>query len=193
MSWQICCDLLESNALPNIKNEIKFCALGKGAKAGIGEIFFGTDHPPKGVKNEEYLRLTQLLVDYQDDILRQLKSTDGIELVFPKWRNKPIGLKEMEHALCEFSKLQRIERGIYGNHRPIGQRLRKSRSFLDEKLKCQSCFEDLYKATSSSHHIITCCTCMQGYCKECLPLSDDDPIYWMCQPCMDFDRYEWNL
>ena len=72
MSWQICCDLLESNTLPNIKSIINFCALAKGAQAGIGDLFFRTDHPPKGVNNEEYLRLTQLLVDYQDDILRQL-------------------------------------------------------------------------------------------------------------------------
>ena len=192
-SWQILCDLHESNAVPTVKTIDDFCHLGKGAKAGIGEIFFGTELPPNGVKDVEYLRLSKLLMDCQDSFYQPLKSQVNIFLEFPKWRGQSLTLKEIEHALCEFSKWQRIERSVYAGARRPGQRRRKSRSHLDDDLRCQLCSEKLSKATN----IMLCITCNQGYHKECLDGNDDgnnnDPLYWMCASCLDLKRFEWSV
>jgi hypothetical protein len=50
------------------------------------------------------LELCQQLVQVQDQIYPQ-------SMTFPKWRNRNLTLKEIEHALCEFSKYRRVERG----------------------------------------------------------------------------------
>jgi hypothetical protein len=97
LSWQIVCDLLESNCVPTLR------------------------------ETPEYLNFTTLLVEQQKAAYAQLLKTEHcMPLSFPKWRNQPFTMKEMEHALCEFSKYQRIERALQQGKRntSTGQRLR---------------------------------------------------------------------
>lgn len=94
-AWQILCDLLESKVLgPNTDNQ--WACLGPGAKNGLRRLF-----PLETTKGE--LWLTRLLrnicaPDGDSSAYRRLGQT------FPAFLGKPLSLKNIEHALCEFDK-----------------------------------------------------------------------------------------
>jgi hypothetical protein len=113
LSWQVSCDLVESQCLTSC-DITNFCVLGKGACLGIQEIFFHGRKKMPSLSKGEYMGYAQDLVSVQDNVYAELKVADGFCLSFPKWLDKSLTLKEVEHALCEFSKFQRIERRVNG-------------------------------------------------------------------------------
>jgi hypothetical protein len=143
------------------------------------------------MKNEEYMHYAKMLVTHQDAIYHLLKEQDGITLEFPKWRGRPITLKEMEHALCEFSKWQRIERALDAGNNSTGQRLRKSRCHFDDTLACQGCQKPLKSQKRKT--LVLCNTCNQGYCDKCEPETEKDPVCWICPPCLEFEKFQWKV
>jgi hypothetical protein len=151
------------------------------------EIFFSGKKDSVRLKSTEYLDYTKLLVEHQDAAYTQLLQTEhgGMPLSFPKWRNQPLTLKEMEHALCEFSKYQRIERALQKGNASTGQRLRKSRSHLDATTTCGLC-------RISTTNLVLCDTCNQGYCDECDDDTEKNGISWLCRRCVEFESFEWE-
>jgi hypothetical protein len=127
-------------------------------------------------------------VDYQDEVYEDI-SRGGLTVSFPKWRNRSLTLKEIEHALCEFSKFQRIERAV-GKKQNTGQRLRKSRSSLDDIKSCPLCCSESDRASTSSR---MCDTCGNVYCPECDDSqSSCTTVWWVCRRCVKFENMKWD-
>jgi hypothetical protein len=163
------------------------------------EVFFSGKKKTDGLTSKGYLEYTKLLVQYQDIFYKQLKAKDGIRLEFPKWNNRRLTLKEMEHALCEFSKFQRLERNT-----TTGRRLRKQKSQAHPArgvFCCCYCYCCQSQTTKTEIIMLEFCdTCNQGYCKECDDSSsmvlgyDDDSmdVSWVCRRCIALESYEWE-
>jgi len=90
LAWQICCDLEESSI---IAFDDDWVYLGPGAVVGLKILFPGVQH-----KQSELLPLLHQLCKHQENLFAKFN------LSFCKWNNMPISNKNMEHALCEFSK-----------------------------------------------------------------------------------------
>ena len=211
MAWQITCDLLESKCLPKCESN-NFCVLGKGAKgilpisgeysysftyfplscnstisllkllaAGIEEIFF----QGRSSHRCDYMQYVKQLVGSQDLVFEEL-SSNGMHLNFPRWRNKPLTAKEIEHALCEFSKFQRIERNLAAGKNYTGQRLRKTRSSFDNDKNCLLCNLD-------EEQLFFCDTCNEAYCSQCdSSLEDSSSLAWICLRCKNLEKLTWD-
>ena len=263
MSWQILCDLIESNAVPFLTSDsedIDFCMLGKGAKgectvrqrstkkayrpgnsfvlffltvstilAGVLEVFFSDDSITKRkgkkkirnvicLKSDDYLHYTRLLVDHQDRFYEEIKKGNfGMQLKFPKWRGRCLTMREIEHALCEFSRFQRIDRALNKGD-SANSRLLKSRRYLDQRDVCCKCNQRVRTTTKpngkkGNQHFLTeidsggltlrwCDTCNQGYCKECsfsdkamrktIDIAEKEQS-WLCYRCCDLESFRWSL
>jgi hypothetical protein len=104
-------------------------------------------------------------------------------------------LKEMEHALCEFSKFQRLERNTTKG------RLRNKQSQTHSAQQGACCCQCQCQTTKTQTILLDFCdTCNQGYCKECddsssilLGYDHDDymDVSWVCRRCIAFESYEW--
>ena len=95
-AWQILCDLLESRVL-GANTDNQWACLGPGAGNGLRKLF------PLDSSSKGELKLTRLL--------RNICALDGdssaysrMGQTFPAFLGKPLSLKNIEHALCEFDK-----------------------------------------------------------------------------------------
>lgn len=99
LGWQVLCDLLESQVLGRC-NDNQWTKLGPGAKDGLEKIF------GKGLSKNVELDYTRLLRDIC--ALEGDKSGfEALEIQFPAIFGHALSLKNIEHALCEFSKYWR--------------------------------------------------------------------------------------
>lgn len=192
-SWQIASDLEEAGCIPLDGKDI-FTMLGPGADAGLTDIFggiVGHDHSA--------LQLTIYLRDNIDYCLGLV----GEE--FPLWKGKPITLKVVEHALCEFNKFKRLE--------TEGSSLRKfvSRSHCNTKL-CQSCCvakpasESTKQDTNPPTSLIRCDTCRDEFCIPCSDAGHCSLTYYnssngndtwknvwkQCQRCRELEKMSFD-
>jgi len=116
-------------------------------------------------------------VDSQNDIYSKL----GVD--FPKWKETPLGLKEMEHALCEYSKYKKVD--STGNALAGRMRNMSSRLSLDVET-CREC-------NINADNGLYCDTCFLFYCSGCLQSSGRDDKAgsnvgsWICSHCRDFE------
>ena len=182
-SWQIACDMEESccfgpRALPDgteIAPADDFCALGPGAVTGLRKIFEdgGGDDP---------LRLAACLRDNREYLLGLVRAT------FPLWRQRPVTLKVVEHAACEFQKFAQIEAGF-----AQGQRKRRSRAKLDDekwaKVRmrgAKACCKDNTMVRCDTCHLIACGGCQREQFRCIKPEGCDG---WnCCNRCHDLDK-----
>merc|ERR1712029_628567 len=137
--WQILCDLLESKVLgPNTDNQWVY--LGPGAKKGLKRVF-------RLETTKEELSFTPLL----RNLASPYGSQSGFErlgLKFPTFLDKPLSLKNVEHALCEYFKYFRFAIG------GAGQGRRYSKRIADNGLpavKCLLCDEVLHRWCQKNH------------------------------------------
>ena len=93
-AWQMLCDLLEARVLGECTDNQWTC-LGPGAKNGLSRIF-----------GRHSLNLTR--------VMRDLSAHSGpqsgflaLGIKFPAFLGRPLSLKNVEHALCEFDKYYR--------------------------------------------------------------------------------------
>ena len=165
IAWQILCDLHESGCV-EVKDDDFYCALGPGAEKGLTCIF--------GPSNEVESRLDQAmsLVQYQDVFYQSL----GLD--FPYWNGSALTIKEIEHALCEYSKFKRIQADLQNNRKVTGKRRRKSRSKYDLNKRCRDCHVN-------SKAGLLCDTCLHFFCSECVPPTEH--VSWICSYCRAFD------
>ena len=90
-SWQIMCDLTEIGLLKY--PEDSFVMLGPGAYKGLGNVL-NESAKAKPMEN------TKLLTKFMPQVFKRLK------LPFKNFLGRPLGLKAVEHVLCEYSKYQ---------------------------------------------------------------------------------------
>ena len=95
-AWQILCDLLECKILGYLTDN-QWACLGPGAKNGLRRVF-----SLETTKGELF----------HTRLLRDLCSPKGpksgyqqLGLEFPAFLHKPLSLKNVEHALCEYDKV----------------------------------------------------------------------------------------
>ena len=77
------------------------------------------------------------------DLCRHSGPKSGFELldmVFPAFLHKPLSLKNVEHALCEFDKYFRFVLNCPVKVREYSEQ--KSRSYLDKELCCEWCSKE---------------------------------------------------
>ena len=148
-AWQILCDLLETRVLGR-NTDNQWTCLGPGAKNGLRRIF-----PLETTKGE--LRYTRML----RDICSPTGPNSGfaaLGLEFPAFLEKPLSLKNVEHALCEYDKYFRLATGIQ-----VRDRSYKSQSWKGE----DTC--DICTSTSglTNETKISCSLCGTVFHKNC--------------------------
>jgi len=151
----------------DVKEDDFYCALGPGAKQGLACIF-----DPSNFESE--LDQAISLVQYQDIFYERL------EVDFPYWNGRALTIKEIEHALCEYSKFKRIQADLQRNRNVVGMRMRKTRSDYDLDKPCKGC-------NVNSDTGLLCDTCLHTFCNDCSPPSTEDCVSWICPDCRAFD------
>eukprot|EP00977_Amphora_coffeiformis_P029599 scaffold41791_cov206-Amphora_coffeaeformis.AAC.1 len=168
-AWQILCDLQECHCL-NIDDNDGFCELGPGAKKGLMHIFGAVDIHP--------LRLAHFLVDNHREVYDKL----GVE--FPFWRGRPLTIKEIEHALCEYQKFCILKEP---NEAGRGRKYYSQQRF-DRNGECSACH-----CTITGTRGTKCCdTCRTFFCYSCYERSPkdahDSEWSWICHQCKSFEN-----
>ena len=130
-AWQILCDVLECKILGS-NTDNQWTTLGPGAQKGLRRIFSLETNT-----DAEELYYTRILRD-----LCSLKGPkSGFEALgakFPTILHKPLSLKNIEHAFCEYEKYFCLASNYNSKGRAYSQE--KSRSYLDtESQKCGLC------------------------------------------------------
>ena len=125
-------------------------------------------------RKQSELDLARILQSIQGDVYKDL----GIE--FPQWNGMSLSLKNIEHALCEYSKYSKIHGTLIQNQKVSGQRLKKSRTEMDFVKACQN-----VKDCGNSGDVLFCDKCLNGYCFDCVPLPSS--AYWVCPRCEAFE------
>jgi hypothetical protein len=87
LAWQVVCDLVESRVIPFSEDD--WVQLGPGAISGLKAIF-------PSVNGRDLVDKSILLRQLQDKVYQALGIT------FPRFLDREITLKNIEHALCEF-------------------------------------------------------------------------------------------
>ena len=100
-AWHILCDLLEVGILGK-STEDQWTCLGPGVKNGLLKIF-GQE---RTLTKREELQLTRIVRDLFDTSGGQ-SGFEALKINFPLLLNKPLSLKNVEHALCEYDKYYR--------------------------------------------------------------------------------------
>ena len=88
---------------------------------------------------------------------------DALGLEFPTWNGIELGLKEIEHSLCEYAKFRNVCGGGRGKlaRRPSEE-------------------------TPNNSSLFSCTACM-GYQAEEKSESQSTNPYWVCEPCRAFE------
>jgi hypothetical protein len=163
-AWQVFCDLRESNCLKSLESDT-FCILGPGAVKGLDCIL------GRGNNDISSLEEAHNLVGCQDLAFQEL----GME--FPFWQGQKLTIKEIEHALCEYSKYDSLKATSKSG------RLYRTRSKMDTDKPCLVCKENKDEGNF-------CDTCFDFHCIECAPPKKPTLPYtsasWLCQRCIDF-------
>ena len=167
LAWQIFCDLHESGCV-EVKEDDFYCKLGPGAGGGLAFMF--------GSRSQFESKLDQAisLVQYQDVFYQRL----GLD--FPYWNGGALTIKEIEHALCEYSKFKRIQANLLKNREVVGMRKRANQAGCDDNKACRDC-----NVSSYNGHL--CDTCMLYFCKDCAPQPSTKCASWICSYCRAFD------
>lgn len=171
-AWQILCDLTESRVLGAVTDN-QWTKLGPGAQMGIRMVF---DNLPSTKGELKYTRLLR-------DLCAPSGSKSGFRVLgleFPAFLNKPLSLKNVEHALCEYSKYYRMVQGKHAKSRSFETA---SNVYLDDQTACSIC--DKVGDTSPAMRVM--CALCRNFChKSCdknyaAKYCEDGT--WLCRRC----------
>lgn len=181
-SWQVACDLVEAGCV-NLEGEDKYTLLGPGAEAGLRDIF-----GPKFAKAAPQ-QLAVYLCDNIDYCL------DLVGEKFPLWKDQPMNLKVIEHALCEFQKYVSSDGG-----KPSGKsRFYHSQAHTMDAKRCQECSK--VKSIEASQDWNRCDTCRAefcivccnaGHCEQFFSDSDSSNFWKQCKRCVALDNIRFS-
>jgi len=105
---------------------------------------------------------------------------DILGVSFPKWKNRSLQLKEIEHALCEYSKYKRM---VAGMDAKVRCRDRWS-SAVDANDPCQTCELNKDGMFCDTCFLFYCCDCLADDSKQVHPDKFDGS--WSCYRCCAF-------
>jgi hypothetical protein len=125
-------------------------------------LIFGVSH----------LNLALHLVEHQEVAFGAL----GVK--FPYWRGRRLGIKEIEHALCEFAKFKGLQSSGAGRIRYY-----RPRPSLDVNKPCQCCEKD-------SDDGAICDTCNRFWCNVCAPPRSLVAVSFVCPRCTAFETIQ---
>jgi hypothetical protein len=97
----------------------------------------------------------------------------ALGITFPYWEGKPLTLKEVEHALCEYSKFRRCG----GDAEKSTMRTWQSRSAMDVDQPCSRRCEE------PSVDGLFCDTCLLFFCNSCVHIPSQTSTSWICYRC----------
>lgn len=167
LAWQMLCDLRESYCIDAKVDD--YCELGPGAINGVRDIFRNV----RGLNvTNRNLSLARSLVQYQRDVY------DALQLSFPYWRGRCLTIKEIEHALCEYSKFKRVQNLSFTNK--VALRRYTSRSGLDLHANCFQCKGGCERAGCF------CDTCNNFVCSNCM-ICPEQELSFICKRCRDLE------
>jgi hypothetical protein len=158
-AWQVVCDLLESRVIRFSEDD--WVKLGPGAVNGL-KLIFGDD----SVGNKNHIKQCVLLREMQHQMY------DALGLEFPRFIDRDMTLKNIEHSLCEFAKyknansVRKFEVGGKG-----------SRSHLDIAKGCHYC--NAYDPSRSK----LCDLCRTVFCESCCDDICEEDGAWLCSEC----------
>jgi hypothetical protein len=168
--WQILCDLEESGCFEGAVTTADV-QLGPGAVGGLGLIFPGVGN----LRNDKgaQVELARVLVT------NQMAGYDMLGLDFPTWNDRCMALKEVEHALCEFLKYDKLASDSSGRKRTYESSTRIS---LDLSKLCRACGSD-------DDMGMMCDLCRELWCRACDPKARPaEDQSWTCRHCRWFQR-----
>ena len=183
-AWQILCDLLETNILgPN--SDDQWVWLGPGAKDGLERVF--PTHTRQ--HGDTQLGLTRLLRNLCA-LSGPMSSFNRLGLNFPAFLNKPLSLKNVEHALCEYDKYFRYTtKSSVGRNRKYS--IAKSRNSLDRQVQCGICDEIPKGHLSATMKCLLCGTIVHKACDMDWLNKYYEDGSWLCSTCHISERI-WN-
>jgi hypothetical protein len=165
LAWQVICDLMEARAVHFAEDE--WVKLGPGAINGL-KVIFGDSLK----KCPELLEKAVFLRVIQDDVYQ------AMGIAFPRFIDRDMTLKNIEHALCEFCKYKngsvtrKFDLDGYG-----------SRSHLDFSTGCQVCDVSLGGSLFK-----LCDLCRSGYCVCCCANRGEAAgDAWLCSDCIQIE------
>ena len=174
-AWQILCDLLECKILGD-NTDNQWACLGPGAKNGLRRIF-----RLETTKGE--LKHTRLLRDL-GGLRGPTSGFKALGLEFPAFLHKPLSLKNIEHALCEYDKYFRFNLNSQVRERDYSDQ--KSRKHLDKQSLCEICS---YEASEAD--CVKCLLCGTIYHKPCETnwgtMFHRDGS-WLCHVCHEIEQ-----
>lgn len=115
------------------------------------------------------------LVDHQDDVY------ESLELTFPRWKGRRLTVKEVEHALCEFFKYQRLAMAQKKRHQTCSARRYYSQAWMDDDKPCQVCQQKDHSG------MFLCDTCLGAFCGCCIREKEKISVSFICKVCCSFE------
>ena len=156
--------MLECKILGSNVSEDQWVCLGPGAKHGLRRIF-----DLESAEELEYTRLIRDLCSFKgpNSGFQRL----GIE--FPALLEKPLSLKNIEHALCEYDKYFR-----YTTNDSVRDRTYERKSDQDK--------------SSNINGLRNCILCDINFQKTCHPYATDDDHSFLCECCLRIET-AWTI
>ena len=196
-AWQVTCDLMECGVLKDVQEaDALYVKLGPGAEGGLKCIFGDTNLNLK-IKNEYdnkdayHVGLCILLRDWQEHIF------DALGVKFERFDNRPMSLKVLEHALCEFYKYIHATRGsskaprLYKGGSNGNGAVVSIESNICANISCQANVNASFKVETNSYSRSRCDTCWRPFCRECRSSSAKNTSKgqlspsWICADCRE--------
>merc|ERR1719188_147921 len=175
-AWQILCDLLEARIL-GVNCDNQWTSLGPGAKNGLRRLFTEDKLPT----SRRELRQTRLV----RDLCAASGSKSGFEALginFRAFLGKPLSLKNVEHALCEYDKYYRSALSIQIKEREYSEM--KSNKNIDIVTECSIC-----DAVGDVQRRVMCALCRRYYHYGCDEDYQDKFLdnVWLCSDCHEVE------
>lgn len=174
--WQIVCDLMELNILPEGVVEGDFIWMTADAKQSLVQIF-----GKRRARPSEFVSLARMLQQ------RQAQGFKALQVKFPYFMEQPLNLKNIGHALHGYQLYRDIK--LLQNNRfhkegfgatPPGSYV--SRSALNDQEPCERC-------SSDQDDLLLCDLCHRMFHTECDNVIEVPPASWVCNDCKKLSNY----
>uniref|UniRef100_K3WK74 PHD-type domain-containing protein n=1 Tax=Globisporangium ultimum (strain ATCC 200006 / CBS 805.95 / DAOM BR144) TaxID=431595 RepID=K3WK74_GLOUD len=171
--WQVVCDLMELNILPEGVVEGDFIWMTADAKQSLVQIF-----GQRRARPSEFVSLARILQQ------RQAQGFKALQVEFPYFMDQKLNLKNIGHALHGYQLYRDIK--LYQNNRFVGATAPGkyvSRSVLNDQEPCEIC-------SSDQDDLLLCDLCHRMFHTECDNVVEVPPASWVCHDCKKLSNYQ---
>lgn len=174
--WQIVCDLMELNILPEGIVDYDFIWMTADAKQSLVQIF-----GKRRARPSEFVSLARMLQQ------RQAQGFKALRVEFPYFMEQKLNLKNIGHALHGYQLYRdikllqhnRFHDEGFGSTAPGSYA---SRSVLNDQEPCEKC-------SSDEDDLLLCDLCHRMFHKECANVIEVPPASWVCDDCKALSSY----